>query len=460
MPSDGAIVNALLLAVILAAPAAAVVCPSANNTNAGKYPPLLVVDSTTGFKSLNQLTLKLRLPVVTGRTYTNYQIGSASTDSGCVLSESEFAAETCSRLVTLSSFSWGPLVATCGFVKTTEGTVDTYANVLVVQYTETISGISDFVGQTRTFTADLLFSVKLDTAVAVKPVNVTVYDYPTEKVAVTDVTVRVSATTGVGQLTVQALIGVQKPLHLIVNSLIGTVFPSAMGTVSSVSYATPDSVLPTSKNNWLLWTWVINPAAGVTQFTEVPVRIGFVVVCADGTAEEQCPTKGNETKATIVFTLSTGPFTGQLVDTAKVTGTMSTYTSDAFSTLSSAYWMGAEVYGKVVYTSNQVSILSSELQSVTVGNASLSFTDIGWNSQGSFFKFTLETSKLDDGVADSWFTATVNAVFLVTYRSTGLKRAERADVDYSMLVPAQCSIAVATTKLHSTSAAAALAPWF
>eukprot|EP00727_Mastigamoeba_balamuthi_P002624 m51a1_g12359 hypothetical protein (676) ;mRNA; r:564616-569120 len=427
-----------------------------NATAANMYPPRLVVDTDTGFKSIDALTFKVRIGDIVGRSYTEFHVGrnNASACNLSVIGGPSSSPVACYSDVILGTFVWNAdNLAACGLSVSTGGTLRTYSGSIVVKYEQTIvnvSGTADGGDFTRTGSQDVPFTVQLEDRVVVSPPTVVVYDPVNAHPVVTNLDIRVVPDGPSNAISLTLVVGVQKPFHISAFQNVSNWNPS-LGTFA---FASESDAAFTATHTWKDFVFTSVPAAGVTSYDEVSLEATLGLECL-GIDAGACPIRaGVSDTIRIRFQFSTGSFVGQLVDSVVVNATMTTYSDDSFSSPSVGFFIGSTVYAKVAFSATKVSLTGATLNGVWFNGVVLTTTnDMGFYSGVAQFSALLDKALIDDGVDETAMTHPLVVQYTATY--TGTRRDTTAPKSQNVLL-----MAMVTVDKARQSAAAHLSPWF
>eukprot|EP00727_Mastigamoeba_balamuthi_P014814 m51a1_g9959 hypothetical protein (447) ;mRNA; f:58864-60204 len=438
---------AIVVAALLCAAVARAVQCTENLTAGDVHPPSLIIDSQTGFLSLDQLTLKVRVPDVVDRTYTEFRYGHGN-DSACNASVAEGPTPEagCDRSVLLHAIGFQTAVARCGVTLTsTAGHVDVYWGALTVSYVQLLRNVSG-TGQdmSRLVSEDLPFEIQLDTAATAVPTNIVVYDPVHAHPVLTGIDVDVQPSAQL--ITLTLVVGVQHPFVVTYANVSG--LPASLGTLAFVDQA---ALAPSSTHSWQQFRVSSTPSAGVTQYRDISLRLDMSVACSvtKRASTSDCPIVGAQAMW-VQFQFSTQSFTPQLVDTAYVNATLATYDA-AYATPQAAFFVGDAVHVVASFQAQQVSITDAALTGVTLGSVSVASTQAQAYGAGAMrFSFTLDSNEIVGMPAEGSVPLQVRAYFTVTY-ATSRRRATK-----SKTAMASALISVS----HGSEGSASLAsPW-
>eukprot|EP00727_Mastigamoeba_balamuthi_P005230 m51a1_g14705 hypothetical protein (1707) ;mRNA; f:137512-147049 len=257
--------------------------------NASEYDsaPELIADNETGFTSLNQLVFKVKLPMGGIRNYTLFQIGRT-----CSLGVASTKITGCNSTVMLAPFAWSyAATQACGIARTVSGTVQTWTGVL-------------------TGVVDMLFTVRLETAVSVATSNMSIFTIPGANPIITGMSLAVLPS-GVSGFILEMTVGVKKPFTTTWPQ--GISFPSSQGTISFSSVV---DLASSSSYTWRKYVFAVAPTQGLSKFTDVPLAINFTLGCSGGSA--LCSGIGNQTAVQVSFRISTGTWLPTIAGSASL----------------------------------------------------------------------------------------------------------------------------------------------
>eukprot|EP00727_Mastigamoeba_balamuthi_P005354 m51a1_g14817 hypothetical protein (680) ;mRNA; r:626586-628625 len=403
--------------------------------------PSLVADSETGFTSLNQLVLKVQLPMATVRNYTLFQIGRT-----CTLAVATTTISGCNSTAKLAPFAWSETAAqACGMVKTVSGTVQTWTGVLsasfVESYTEGGSAIP------RTGIIDMLFTVRLETAVSVQATNISVFSIPGVNPIITGFSLAVGAS-GVSGFSLEMSVGVKKPFTTTWPRSI--TFPGAQGTVSFTSAA---DLAQSSSYTWRKYIFAVTPAQGLFSFTNVPLAVNFTLGCLNNAPS--CSGIGNSTGVVASFLITTGSWLPTIAGTASVSASLALSNTAARSSTQNAFFVGDKVYARITFTAAKVSI-SDATCTFSVGGADPSATKDAFASSAVDYSFALSDPTPSE--TEKSATVSVGASCVVVYQSS-LKR-DATMLEHETVVVDSVAIEVQRAGGAAKGSASSLTPWF
>ena len=271
---------------------------------------------------------------------------------------------TCRNTI-MAVIPWGIAWPTCIFSRTEDSEYIIFTGEMLVKYKEDLGNLSDIrlVPLTRNMENRLPFVIKYPKNVNIQSTDIIIYSNITVQASILEQKFDSSVQLP-GRAQIRLLTSVQFPFMIIPdNSVFGSssnLFNVEWNPLGSGQYRCDDN----GKMCNQLWAITINPNIQQCNFND-NYFFNMIFGCQPSRSQA-CPIDDNTMYASLTFTLDSGNFCSQIVETIDAIGTMSTYKDSSYTVPKGDFLNGQTAYFKTFVSSSEASITETNIEDINL----------------------------------------------------------------------------------------------